>query len=54
MRCLAAGLFIYMGFFELMPPLPHGQWPALKYFLAFSAGFTGNTGLYEETLDVSH
>ena len=38
MRCLVSGLFIYMGFFELMPPLPHGQWPALKYFLAFSVG----------------
>ena len=38
LRCIVSGLFIYVGFFELMPPIPHGQMNSLKYFLAFSAG----------------
>jgi zinc transporter ZupT len=38
LRCVVSGLFIYVGFFELMPPIPHGQLNALKYFIAFSAG----------------
>ena len=38
LRCVLSGLFIYVGFFELMPPLPHGQMHSLKYFLAFSTG----------------
>ena len=38
LRCVLSGLFIYVGFFELMPPLPHGQMKSFKYFLAFSTG----------------
>ena len=38
LRCVVSGLFIYVGFFELMPPIPHGQLNSLKYFTAFSAG----------------
>ena len=41
LRCLAAGLFIYMAFFELMPPFPHGQLNNLKYFAAFCVGMSG-------------
>ena len=38
LRCIVSGLFIYVGFFELMPPIPHGQLNSLKYFTAFSVG----------------
>lgn len=38
LRCVVSGLFLYVGFFELMPPIPHGQLNSLKYFTAFSAG----------------
>ena len=38
LRAVLSGLFIYVGFFELMPPVPHGQMHSLKFFLAFSTG----------------
>ena len=38
LRCVVSGLFLYVGFVELMPPIPHGQLNSLKYFSAFTAG----------------
>jgi len=38
LQCLTAGLFIYMGFFELMPPLPHSRLASLKHFIVFILG----------------
>ena len=39
-RCIMAGLFVYMGFFELMPPLPDPseRKEILKHYLCFSLG----------------
>ena len=38
LRCVMAGLFVYMALFELAPPHAHGRLNNLKYFLAFSFG----------------
>jgi len=40
MRCVMAGLFVYMGFFELMPQLPDPseRKEILKHYLGFSLG----------------
>ena len=38
LRCVMAGLFVYMALFELAPPHAHGRVQNLKYFCAFSFG----------------
>ena len=38
LRCVMAGLFVYMALFELAPPHAHGRGQNLKYFIAFSFG----------------
>jgi len=38
LRCVMAGLFVYMALFELAPPHAHGRGQNLKYFVAFSFG----------------
>lgn len=38
LRCVMAGLFVYMALFELAPPHAHGRGQNLKYFIAFSVG----------------
>lgn len=38
LRCVMAGLFVYMALFELAPPHAHGRIQNLKYFCAFGFG----------------
>ena len=38
LRCVMAGLFVYMALFELAPPHAHGRLQNFKYFCAFGFG----------------
>merc|ERR1712216_722621 len=38
LRCVMAGLFVYMALFELTPPHAHGRLQNFKYFCAFGFG----------------